>query len=839
MIRFAALSVLIVSCLVVRGQDAPTGPTGPVSGVEVGHALVRAATIDLGMRPNPKPEDYRIAANALLMAAALRPGDAETARLAAAAAWGAGDTSLLLEATRGIIIADPADTVAQLRLISASINEHQTAESRLAAYDRFLGAQGAGIDPAVRSRLALDAALLDRELGNTDGFERRLLRAVELDMTNKDAVSLAARTLGQDASDIKEIMAWQVRLLYADPLDPHVHLTIARLCAGQGAMDSAARFLNNGITLFQAGLGQTPAALREEQLALLWQQEGPEAVLEALNPSLNDTRAQAAAMIKDRQEANEPHDDIKNPEDIRYDLGIEKIRLLASHAAGDEESLLGSLNDYRLSTNAAIVALGEAAGKPGADRGALIREMVRVFSDHQIMRGIVGREGDLMRQEIDRFAEEVPGAEAIAQRLEPWVDYAQGDTAGALGATVAPRPGTLDRLVVALASEKVGDTDLAAEIYSEFSRTRALDAYGALARTRLVAMGRASEAVSAQGAALESVLSRVPAWMDRMLTEARAFMMLQVDAPARTTGPLEATRIRVRLRNIAPIPLGLGASRPIGSRLLIAPRPVHADSAYRGEPTPRVIDLNRRLRLEPLEELEALVEADSAYTDWLRDVNAQTSLRDRYRVLQSFRPGPRGGLVNGPLALVNESNILQRTMLPLSRAPAEEIEAAIASEDPRDLRGALVATLSRCIEPSEDLELSADERTRLARAWVARFSEGTDDERALILLELPHAGQVAEMEAFDTAAVRTVVADALERAKAPETVTAALLLTRVRDPESPVFELAAQSGDARLRALGRELAQRLEEGRPSMATAGPGVAAFSPPVEALSGDQSR
>ena len=53
---------------------------------------------------------------------------------------------------------DPSDTVAQLRLISARIGQFQTAEERLAAYERFTGPEGKGLDPAIRSRLALDAA---------------------------------------------------------------------------------------------------------------------------------------------------------------------------------------------------------------------------------------------------------------------------------------------------------------------------------------------------------------------------------------------------------------------------------------------------------------------------------------------------------------------------------------------------------------------------------------------------------------------------------------------------------------------------------------------------------
>jgi hypothetical protein len=822
------LMALVITC-----GSACAWAAGPVTEADAGELLARAAMLDLGMRDNANPADYTVAAQAMAIASASRPGDAELARLVGAAAWGAGDQELLMEATRRIIRADPADTVAQLRLISAGVNQRQTVEDRIAAYERFLGPDGKRIDPSVRSRLALDAALLERERGRNEAFERLLRQAVDLDITNKDAVSLAARTFGTEASGANGIVEWQTRLLYADPLDPHVHLTIARLCAGQGALSSAERFLNNGITLFKAATGETPAKLREEQLALQWQQQGPKAVLDVLNPPLYDLRREAGMIIEARKEAGEPYDDIKNPEDIRYDLGVEKIRLLAAHAAGDEEAIANSLADLARTTTDTVRLLSQEFGKVGADQGTLSREMIRVFTDQQVSRGLVGREGELMAAEVTEFRTGVPGGEAIARQIEPWLAYVQGDAARALQLVGTPRADSLDNLIVALASEKTGDLDRAAEIYTFFARTKALEAFGAFSRSRLRAIGREGEAITASGRQMETGLAKVPGWMDRMLLEARSFMTLQTDASATNTGPLDSTSLRVSLRNTAPIPLGLGTARPIGSRFLIAPRPTTIDSLFRGTPTPRVLDLDQRLRLEPLTDLVAVVRADSAYTDWLRDVNAEVSMRDRYRVVQSFQPGPKGGLVSGPLSLVTESGIVQRVMLPLARGSVDEIVAAMPSAEPDDFRSAAVATLARMVEPVDGLDLNAAEKSRLAQAWSERFATATDPERAFLLATLPHGAQVTEMEAFDTAVERIVVGDSLEHARSNDTVLATLILTRVRSPDSPAFSLAADSVSEHVRLLGAALAQRLREGDRTYALAGPGAAGLAPPTDAL------
>jgi tetratricopeptide (TPR) repeat protein len=652
---------------------------GPITDGEVGSALARAAMIDLGLRASPNVLDYEAAGTLLREAARLRPDDAELARLVAAAAWSAGDRELLLEATRTIVRVDPADTVAQLRLISANINSRQTVEGRLEAFERFLGPAGRTLDASVRSRLALDYALLLREGGDTEGFERRLRESVDLDPTNKDAVSMATRVFTSGDATVAELAAWQIRLLNADPLDPHVHLTLSRICAGQGAIEPAHRFLENAVRLFRVNGGETPGDLREMQLAFLWQREGAEAVIAALNPQLKDARDEVTRIIEMRLEAGEPISDLRRPEEIRYPEGIDRIRLFAAHSIGDEETVTAALTDLGAETSDTFKRLSELMEREDVDRAQVFSELIRVFGEFQVVRAIVGRDVELIGQQTQTLFGGVPGATALLAPLKAWVAYAQGDHIGALDLIGEPRPGSNDDLLVALVSERLGDAERAAPIYERYARGRAGTAYGALARMRLRGVGRESGVVSREGRQLASALSKVPEWLDRMTMDPRGFMLLQAETPSDTLGPNEPTMIRIRLRNASAVPLGLGASRPIGSRILIGPRPISRMADFSGAPTPKVLELDRRLRLEPLQELDVVVGADSAYTGWLREVNAHISMRDRYRVVQSFQPSPRGGLINAPLALVSESPIVQRVTLGLAREDAGAIEAAVRS----------------------------------------------------------------------------------------------------------------------------------------------------------------
>ncbi len=831
MMRWHAAKSVLIGLAACLGQPAWTSAAtaGPITDEEVGSALARAAMLDLGVRVSPNAQDYDAAGTLLRTAAALRPHDAELARLMAAAAWSAGDRELLMEATRAIVRLDPADTVAQLRLISANINSRQTTEARLEAFDRFLGPAGRTLDASVRSRLALDHALLLRETGDTAAFERRLREAVDLDPTNKDAVSMATRVFTTDDAPVAEIAAWQVRLLNADPLDPHVHLTLARICALQGAVEPAHRFLENAVRLFRVNSNETPGELLEIQIAFQWQREGAAAVIAGLNPQIRDAREQAARLIQRRREAGEPISDLRTPEEIRFTDGINRVLLFTAHSVGDDETVVSVLADLGAESSQVFRRLLELVGRSDVDQNQLFTELVRVFSDFQIVRAIVGRDHEHTVPQMEALFGQNPAMLAALSPLRAWVAYAEGDPIRALDLLGEPRPGTNDDLLLALASERLGDLDRAAPIYEQYARLQATTAYGGLARARLRAMGREAGVLTQPGRQLASALSKVPEWLDRMTMDPRVFMLLQSETPSGTVSPDEPTLIRVRLRNAGSIPLGLGASRPIGSRILIGPRPISRVADFAGSPAPKVLELDRRLRLEPLQELDVVVEADSPYTSWLREVNAHVSLRDRYRVVQSFQPSPRGGLINAPLALVSESGIVQRVTLGLARENAEAIERAVASTDPDDLRSALIATVARTIQPGEGLELEPAQRASLARAWAERFADAGVPERTLMLLRLPHARQVPEMRAFDIVAVDTVLADAAESGLVDPGLLAATLLTRIDDPENAVFELAARSDDPRVRRLGERLRARLMTGEPAFATARPGAAGLAPP----------
>ena len=66
----------------------------------------------------------------------------------------------------------------------------------------------------MRSRLALDAALLERERGDSAAFARRLRQSATLDESNKEAASLVAQYYAPQLTDPLGELNLQIKLLF-------------------------------------------------------------------------------------------------------------------------------------------------------------------------------------------------------------------------------------------------------------------------------------------------------------------------------------------------------------------------------------------------------------------------------------------------------------------------------------------------------------------------------------------------------------------------------------------------------------------------------------------------
>ncbi len=297
-----ACVLLLAGTSIGLAQDArrPTEAPRSAEQRQADEALVSRAASNLLARTlmrrtrnlaEPNITDYRLTALGLNVAGRAHPDDVELLRNEIEAWTAADDAGRLIDATRRLVRLDPRDTIAQLRLIDTQIGRLNTVEERRQAYARLLGPAGQGLRATVRSRLALDAALLAREDGDDEAFFELLTQATLLDSTNKNAAALFASVMMPYVDSRIERFELIANVLHADPLDTGAYENAAIDLMSSGAYRGAQRFLDRMRDLLGAS-GEDfmnrahltePSLFNENRvndyLINTWQTRGPRAVL--------------------------------------------------------------------------------------------------------------------------------------------------------------------------------------------------------------------------------------------------------------------------------------------------------------------------------------------------------------------------------------------------------------------------------------------------------------------------------------------------------------------------------------------------------------------------------
>lgn len=809
-------------------------PTADYAGLGMG----RVALLDLRTQAKPDEKDYRIAQLALGFARLSMPRDTILLRRQIEAAWSAGRDAEALELTRELLRLDPADEVSLLRVIASGIEGIQTVEERLAAYERLLNA--GQISVAVRSRLALDAALLARETGDEARFIDLLATSTELDSTHKAAAALALAYYEQAEAGNIGRLELMINLLMADPVDPNVHGKIADVLTRGGAFEQAIRFHDHHQHLLTMA-GNPPSAdaiLRRIQLR--WLSQGPSGLADELEQPVLQERARLEEALKLMVRRGQSIEGVPKPSEIVPPPDSALLRMLVADAEGNPASASRASEDLRASTAQRLQQLLLAAqgDRARARQIALLATSVR--AETALAMVLAGVQFELVRVDLRQAMEAMERAmadEALLGEIDPAVvapARAQLELVSALIATLDAVGTTeadqrLDDLQRRMTEQKVPMAPLAyAHALLVHGRTaEALPLlrsivgedpgtlWGAWSHQKLVDLGVGSPFPSARG--LDTIARAVPSWLDRMVQKPENFMELTLRTSALEEHPTAMTRLRLTLRNNSPIPLAVGPNAPINTRILLSPV-LDADMDRLSQlAIPEVASVDTRLRLMPRERLEIDVWAGAGLTGWYLEAAGSRTTRTRWRAIQGFLFNQSRGYSPGPMCLSAESGLLLRRPMPETRFDAGRMVTRILADDPRAL--ITIATTIKSVMLGPDAQqggLPPEIIDPVMAALGQRFAELDPVTQVALLVALPNARQASPAARFDRAA--------LDTARGTMALAAALL-TRATDPQDIAFARAAESEDPNVREFALLLQERLRSGSRSYAN----FEGFGPP----------
>ncbi len=781
--------------------------------------LARNALIFVRGLEDPMAEDYRAVALTLEVAASVRTNDLELLRLIQEAWYAAGNDAKVVEVTKKIIQLDPDDTVAQLRLISHRMRQFQSVEDRQAAYNRLLVEGADALDASVRSRLALDDALLARELGDEDRFVSRLTMATQLDPTNKTAAMLAATYTMERLDEPLARVEMLANVVLADPFDPATHSGLANELISNGAFESARRFFQHAAALMRMRGQQPPNELFLRVLLSTWAVEGSRNVLDTLAES---ERLERYTVIKQREAAELAGQD---PDQVPPFTPVpinESLKLAAGHAIGDHVVAQQALDRLTLMTSAAIAELERLRAAPPDERqGMSAEEFADLAREWRISllwnRLWTGLQLDAAEASLEFVRAEVDAGlirpEAL-QRFRGILAAQRGDieTAKTLLSPLAASDARA-RVGLGIAFERDGDLRGAMREYAAVALNDPGSMLGIWARTRIETLLGQTLERSGTALALENYCRNFPQEIDRMIREPRSMMHLDVSHLGPELKPFERLQVRVSIRNVSPIPLAIGPGAPISSELLLSPRLTLGSNQVIEQITPEIVALNKRLRLLPGQSVEATIWAGQGQTGAVNDQALLSSALLRWRAVEGFVVGADGSFVPSPLSLAADSRIIRRPPVELPPGGAIRLPQWVQTYSGIELAKVLTVAPAamQFVQSQGGDELAKTVIDGYTSALLGRLPSLDAYQRSIVTQLLPSTATTEEFLPIEEEL----------RADDNRFVRLTYLFVRTTSPDDPIFEMCVESGDPLVETVASQLRERIRRMVEQRTTAAP------------------
>ncbi len=753
--RLLALTgpLLVGALPVAHAQDTPpnedqapatqTEPASHPMGIQdaspalrrhIADQIARSARRRLLISQDPQPVEYRMIAELIAGARSLIPPDSELIRLEIEARAAGMQDDRVLELTRELLRVEPDDQVAQLRLAIATVQRRQSAEGRLEAYEQILGARGASFDKAVRSSLAVDAALLAREWGSERLFIDYLLMATSLDRSNKEAAVLFASHFLAASSDPLERADLLTNVVLSDPLDPEALQNLSLELVQHGAYRGAFALLQHTIDLYNLRREAMPLRMRVELTLAEWNTKGTDQLID-YTQVLEETLAQRIAGEREFATLNglDP-----GPEKLPLlPLELEALRLAAAVIKRDDAMKQRMLDKcLQVGANSIPDLLASDPDPVIAQHRADAMRLTLLWC-----RAFAGLDVEGIKTELDYFtAEGTPSelGETAEQRFRGWLALLEGDipTARSLLGPIVERDRHA-KWAMGLLEEQHGDERKALRHFAEIAQKYPNTAIGTAAWFRTQELHGAPLVRSPSAEQLSNEGEDLVEYLQSVFPAPSAYMALEVSHVESPVDAMGGGELEITVRNRSASDLAIGARSPVPARVLATPILSFGTSDLVDATNPESFTLPGRLRLEPNEELTFRVRTTRRLVGDLLDIGAIQRSTVRWQLTLGFTHDGRRPLPT-PFSISSQTRIAGVRAL-AAGADTEQLLGAIDSTSDLDRVTALHAAVLGA-SPVAMAQLGMDEnvikqrRTVLLNGIAARFPQLSELERAGAML---------------------------------------------------------------------------------------------------------
>jgi len=572
-----------------------------------------------------------VAADLMDRALRLDPQNAERMRLRIELADQGGDTDAVGKWLRAYIARRGDDDTAQLRLVDLLAERKQTVDGRLAFYRKLIdGDAAARFSSALRSRVAHRAARLAFERGDERSYRRHLRRAMELDQTNRAAARSVYRfVLDRAEATAADRAAALFTLLVADPTDAGVHAAVGDMMLRHGAYREAQRWYEQAASLANASGRAISPVLTQKAVLAMWGQGATDEALSVLASVLGPLPSEPDAPAAEDAAGSDPASGTDTAPNTEPEADA------TAFPAPDAEAMPQPSDEGNGNGGAAgggNAETGEDAVSPMLADLLWLDLMIRAAADEALDPAVTRLKQTLGDQWSDGWRADQAWAYLLAGRSPNAVTAPLGESgdeapplsrvvrqaARAMGAQtqqgLEALAGLADEQVEAtlargLVYAHIDNPDAAVQALSAVAREQPASVPGLLARTLLRRLDHAPPRIDSAGA-VTPVFDDVPMDLSLLAERPAQFVQLRIEPVKLTHQWPEPIHLDLVLRNVSPMPLTLGADGSINAQVALRVEP-RVGNRRGGALPPMIVDMNRRLRLQPDQTLTVRVRLDS------------------------------------------------------------------------------------------------------------------------------------------------------------------------------------------------------------------------------------
>lgn len=542
---------------------------------------------------------------------------------------------------------DGKNDIILLRQLRSEIERSQTAAERAAHYEREIARTD--LPASVRSRLALDLAILERRRGRTESFATWLAESVSLDRAHTAAAALAAgyfRLYVDDPVGTGELLLNQS---IANPADISAQMLAANHFLNHGAYDVADRLYTLAKTSYQSLVRAfTPGELIADLAIARWGAGRTDDALQVI-------RAYQRKLDKrhrDRLLFAEPH---LTPMERAERHAVLPRAVEVVHAAilarrSDEEGAAAIKRVLELHER--LIDEGvETARLEGQELDSRMEsEIAQLWLEAAWLTVWFGPNPAEAERYLQRANSILDVSERAEQRIAGWIALREGNYDAAVDLL---QPLAVEDSAAALGYANAllaqGRQRSAAQEFLRIVRSQPGTLIGVWAGDQLTELLGSRSPISNQAAMLDSFMDNVPRYYDRLPANPTAAFTLRLRPVKRVYRPYEPILIDLEIINHTARPLAIDSDGPIlpDVALLLDVRvsgiadPVATD--------PIIVNINRRLRLEPHERLTIALDLRRTVVGGIVDQHALRGTIVTIRAVSNFYITPDGAILPGLL----------------------------------------------------------------------------------------------------------------------------------------------------------------------------------------------